>query len=248
MRILRFAGFTLLDYLRSGRIAVEIITLMSVYVIFFRRPFDAEYMFSVLGAFAPLLTLYTASALIGLVDRPQSYLLLVRGLSRADYLLGLFLAILVIVSAAYGTLCLAVAFLNRPPDLDLLGWIAGTTPLVLNVGLLAALMIMLSPLVFSTGWRLFVLALIAMAFSSNFIGGTVLAQISPGWQSLLRAVQALLGGPLVPALYGYELATTRDYSTPTAFANVFAQLSLLISLLGLALYSFSRRDLIFSSQ
>lgn len=248
MRTLRFAGFTLLDYIRSGRVVVEIIAALSVYAIFMRYPMDAEYFFSLLGVVAPVITLYTASALIGLVDRPQGYLLLVRGVSRASYLLGLFLAIFTVVAGAYGLLCLAAALLNRPEGLDLGRWLLGTLPLLLNIGLLAALMIMLSPLVFSTGWRLFVLALIALAFSSNFIGGTILEQIPDELETVLRAVQALLGGPLVPALYGFQLATTQDYSTPTAIANVLAQASLLASLLGLAVYSFSRRDLIFSSQ
>jgi len=248
MRTLRFAGFTLLDYIRSGRVAVEIIVALSVYAVFMRYPMDAAYFFNLLGVVTPVLTLYTASALIGLVDRPQGYLLLVRGVSRASYLLGLFLAIVTLVAGVYGLLCLAAALFNRPAGLDVGRWLLGTLPLVLNIGLMSALMMMLSPLVFSTGWRLFVLALIALAFSSNFIGGTVLNQIPAGLQSVLRALQALLGGPLVPALYGFQLATTQDYSTSTAIANVLAQASLLASLLGLAIYSFSRRDLIFSSQ
>ena len=175
-------------------------------------------------------------------------MLLSRGVGRATFLLGIFLAACTIVAGAYGLLCLTVALLNRPIDLDLLGWLLGTLPLLLNIGLLAALMLMLSPLVFPTSWRLVVLGLIALAFSSNFIGGTLLQALPETLRSLLRALQALLGGPLVPAFYGFQLAVTRDYSTLTAYANLLAQASLLVSLLGLALYAFSRRDLIFSSQ
>lgn len=248
MRTARFIGFTLLDYIRSGRVAVEIIITLAVYFVFLRRPMDASYLFSVLGVFGPALTLYTASSFIGLADRPQGYVLLVRGVSRSAYLLGIFFATFTLVAGAYGMLCIAVALLNPPFDLDLTGWLLATLPLLLNIGLLTALMIMLSPLVFSTGWRLFVLALIAMAFSSNFIGGTVMEQLPEIVRMLLRAVQAILGGPLVPAFYGFQLSITRDYATPAAIANVLAQASLLASLLGLAIYSFSRRDLIFSSQ
>jgi len=248
MRLLRFTGFTLLEYLRSGRVAIEIIAVMATYFVFLRRPMDAEYFFSVAGIFTPVLTLYTMAAFIGLGDRPQGYVLLSRGVGRATFLLGIFLAACTIVAGAYGLLCLITATLNRPSDLDLLGWLLGTLPLLLNIGLLAALMLMLSPLVFPTSWRLVVLGLIAMAFSSNFIGGTLLEALPETLRSLLRALQALLGGPLVPAFYGFQLAVTRDYSTPTAYANLLAQASLLVSLLGLALYAFSRRDLIFSSQ
>lgn len=248
MRLLRFIGFTLLEYLRSGRVAIEIIAVLLTYAIFLRRPMDTEYFFSVTGVFTPVLTLYTMASLIGLGDRPQGYLLLARGLGRAAYLLGLFAAACAIVAGSYGLLCLIVAALNRPFDLDLAGWVLGTMPLLLNIGLLAALMLMLSPLVLPTNWRLFVLGLIAIAFSSNFIGGTVLEALPETVRALLRALQALLGGPLVPAFYGFQLAVTRDYSTPTAIANLLAQASLLVSLLGLAVYAFSRRDLIFSTQ
>lgn len=250
MRTFRFAGFTLLEYIRSGRIALEIIVTLVVFFIFLRRVgmnMNAEYFFSVTGIYTPILTLYTTSAFIGLSDRPSGYVLLSRGLSRTNYLLGIFLSTLVIVSGSYGILSILVAILNRPLDLNLVGWMLGTLPLLLNIGLLAALMIMLSPLVFATSWRLFVLSLIALAFSSNFIGGPLFSALPNSVQSLLRAIQAVLGGPLVPAFYGFHLAVTRDYSSATAIANIFAQISLLISLLSLAIYSFSRRDLIFSN-
>ncbi len=248
MRLLRFTGFSLLEYLRSGRVVIEIIAVLAVYAIFFRRPMNAEYFFSVSAVFTPVLTLYTMAAFIGLGDRPQAYVLLSRGIGRATFLLGLFLAAVVIVAGAYGLLCLIVGLLNRVSDLDLMGWMLGTLPLLLNIGLLAALMLMLSPLVFPTSWRLFVLGLIALAFSSNFIGGQVLSTLPESVRALLRALQALLGGPLVPAFYGFQLAVTRDYSTPTAIANILAQGSLLVSLLGLSIYAFARRDLLFSTQ
>lgn len=248
MRLLRFTGFTLLEYLRSGRVAIEIIAIMATWFIFLRRPMNAEYFFSVAGVFTPALTLYTMAAFIGLGDRPQGYVLLSRGVGRVTFVLGLFLAASAVVAGAYGVICLITAVLNPPIDLTLAGWALGTLPLLLNIGLLAALMLMLSPLVFPTGWRLFVLGLIALAFSSNFIGGTLLEAMHPAVRSLLRAAQALLGGPLVPAFYGFQLAVTRDYSTATAYANLLAQASLLVSLLGLAVYAFSRRDLIFSTQ
>ncbi len=248
MRLLRFTGFTLLEYLRSGRIVIEIVALLAVFFIFLRRPMNAQYFFSVLGVFTPALTLYTMAAFIGLGDRPQGYVLLARGVGRGTFLLGLFFGACTIVAGAYGLLSLATAGLNRPVDLGFGDWLLGSLPLLLNIGLLAALLLMLSPLVFPTGWRLVVLGLIALAFSSNFIGGTLLVALPDAVRSVLRALQALLGGPLVPAFYGFQLAVTRDYSTPTAIANILAQASLLVSLLGLSIYAFARRDLIFSNQ
>ncbi|RRR75264.1 MAG: hypothetical protein EI684_05185 [Candidatus Viridilinea halotolerans] len=248
MGLLRFTWFTLLEYLRSGRVVLEIIALILVYAIFFRRPMASDYFFSVLGIFTPVLTLYTMSTLISLGDRPQSYVLLARGLGRTTFLLGLFLSACAVIAGTYGALSLLVVVLNPPSDLTIIDWMLGTLPLWLNIGLLAALLLMLSPLVFTTSWRLFVLGLIALAFSSNFIGGQLMQSIPELLQLVLRATQAILGGPLVPAFYGFQLAVTRDYGNSTALANIFAQASLLMALLGLALYAFARRDLIFSSQ
>ncbi|MBP1466952.1 hypothetical protein EYB53_014660 [Candidatus Chloroploca sp. M-50] len=248
MRLLRFTGFSLLEYLRSGRVAIEIIAALLIYAIFLRRPMDVTYFFNVVGIFTPLLTLYTMAIVISLGDRPQGYVVVSRGIGRATFLLGLFLTAWTLVAGTYGLVSLIVAFLNPPTELDLLNWLLGTLPLLLNIGLLAALMLLLSPLVLPTGWRLFILSLIALAFSGNFIGGQLLNALPEAVRSLLRALQALLGGPLVPAFYGFQLAVTRDYSSATALANLFAQASLLVSLLGLAIYAFARRDLIFSTQ
>ncbi len=251
LRTLRFTGFTLLEYLRSARILLELIAAATFWYIFLRRSgqsIDAEYFFTVTGVFAPALTLYTMSAVIGLGDRPQGYVLLVRKLNRAQYLIGLFASALAIVSGVYGLVCLTSAFLNPPTNLTLAGWGLGTLPLLLNAALLSALLLMLSPLVFSPGWRLFVLGLIALAFSGSFISGPFLDSLPVTVIDVLRAVQAVLGAPLVPAFYGFQLSMTRDYSTIAAPVNLLAQLMLLISLLGLAIYAFSRRDLIFSAQ
>lgn len=247
-RILQFTGFTLLEYVRSARILVEIISIPVFYFIFLRGEMTAEYFFTVTGIYTPLLTLYTMSIVIGLGDRPQGYVLLARRLGRAGYLLGLFLATVLVVAATYGATCLLVGILNPPTDLTVEDWILGTLPLMLNVALLAALLMMLSPLVFPTGWRLFVLALIALAFSGNILGGTFREQLAdnfPAILSVLGGVQAILSWPLVPAFSGFALALSRDYSG-SAPVVLLAQCSLLISLLGLSIYAFIRRDLIFS--
>jgi hypothetical protein len=250
MNTLRFTGFTLLEYLRSGRFAVEAIATIVVYFVFLRRvtqEMTAEYVFTVLSIYTPVLTLYTTSIFIGIGDRPAGYVLLNRGVSRAAYLLGLFFSSLTIVGGSYGLLCIGLALFNRPIDLDLGGWMLGTLPVLLNIGLLSALLLLLSPIVCTIGWRLFILGLIALGFSSNFIGGPLLETMPDSVRGILSALQAALGGPLVPAMYGVSLAITRDYSTMTAVANLAAQFSLLISLLGLAIYAFSRRDLLFST-
>lgn len=249
----RLAGFTLLEYLRSGRVLLEVAAAVTCYVVLLRptgTPMSAGYLFTVLGLFSPAMAIVTTSYMISLGDRPQGYIVLAHNVSRGAYLIGLFFAAVTVVLAIYGTLCLLVALINRATDLDLAGWLLATLPLILNVGLVAALTFLLSPLVLGTGWRLFVLALIAIALSSNVIGGPVInqiADINPLLVDVLRAIQTLLSGPLVPVFYGYQLSISRAFTQMAAWSNLLAQCSLLLAFLGLARYAFNQRDLLFSA-
>lgn len=250
LRMLRFIGFTLRDYLRSGRIMVDLIATTVFFVIFLRpsgRPIEAGYFFTVTGIFLLGLTLYTLSATLSMGDRPQGYVVLMRRLDRAGYLLSHYYNALVILSGIYGLICLATALLNPPVDLTVGGWLIGTIPMLLNVALLAALLLMLSPLVFSPGWRLFVLGLIALAFSSNFIPTSMYDALPSTLQVLLDSAQTMLSWPLVPGFSGFALAVQRNYDASALFI-IIAQFSLLVALLGLSIYAFAQRDLIFSSQ
>ncbi len=248
----RMAGFTLVEYWRSGRIFLELALTVICYFVFFRptaTPITAGYLFSVIGVILPGLAILTTSVMISLGDRPQGYVILAHNVSRGAYLLGLFLAAVMVVTAIYGVLCLIILITNRATDLDLGGWFLATLSLALNIGLVSAITLLLSPLVLSSGWRLFTLALVALALSSNVIGGPIRSQIenfNPMLFDLLRAAQTVLSGPLVPAFYGYQLSVTRAFDTLSAWANLVAQSLLLLAVLGLAHYAFNRRDLIFS--
>ncbi|MCU0493605.1 MAG: hypothetical protein MUD01_18615, partial [Chloroflexaceae bacterium] len=196
LRTLRFTGFTLLEYARSGRIVLELIATAAYFYIFlFRWPLDGAYFFTAVGVFLPLLMLYTMSAMVGLGDRPQGYLVLARRLGRGSYLLGLFLSAMLVAGSVYGLLSALTALINPASGLGPGGWLRGSLPLLLNTGLLGALLLMLSPLVFPTGWRLFVLGLVALAFSGNFISGSIREQLqsqfAPAY-TVLTSVQALL--------------------------------------------------------
>lgn len=247
-RTLRFAAFTLVEYARSGRILVEIAATVVVYYIFFRRwttPMPPEYFFSTAGLFTLALTFYTASSVLSLGDRPQGYLVLARRLGRAGYLVGLYLATLAVVGALYGATSLGVAILNPVAGLNVTGWLLGTAPLLLNVALLSALLLLLAPMVLSTGWRLAILAFVALAFSGNLIGGPTMATLPPALATALDVVRTVFSTPLLPAFTGFALAVSRDYSGINAVIPL-AQLSLTLGLLTLAVYAFSRHELIFS--
>src|SRR5262245_8552820 len=110
-RTLRFVAFTLVEYARSGRILVEFLATMVFFYLFFRRstsPMQGGYFFSAASLFTLALSFYTTSAMMGLGDRPQGYVLLVRRLSRASYLIGLYLAALAIIAGLYGLLSAGV--------------------------------------------------------------------------------------------------------------------------------------------
>ncbi|HWQ12223.1 MAG TPA: hypothetical protein VNL77_05455 [Roseiflexaceae bacterium] len=247
-RTLRFTAFTLVEYARSGRILVELAATVAAFYLFFRRwdtPMQPEYFFSTTGLFTLALTFYTASTVLGLGDRPQGYLVLARRLGRAGYLLGLYLAVQALIWGVYGALSLGVALYNPVQGLGLRGWLLGTAPLLLNVALLSALLVLLAPMVLSTGWRLAILAVVALAFSGNLIGGPTLATLPPALATALDVLRTIFSTPLLPAFTGFALAVSRDYSGISVVIPL-AQLSLTLGLLSLAIYTFSRRELIFS--
>ena len=128
-RLLRFTGFTLLEYLRSGRALIEAVAAAVFFYFFLLQrdgsSLEAQKFFSLTGLFAIALTIYTMSSMVGLGDRAQGYLLLTRRLGRIGYLLGFYFAGVVVVSAAYGVISLLTAFLSRIPDLTLRDWLLG---------------------------------------------------------------------------------------------------------------------------
>lgn len=247
-RTLRFTGFTLVEYTRSGRILVELIASVVFFYVFLRRWTSAptpEYFFSTVGLFALGLGFYTASSINALGDRPQGYLVLARRLGRGGYLLGLYLVVQAIIWAIYGAISLATALYNPVAGLDARGWLLGTLPLLLNVALLGALLILLAPIVLPAAARLAVLGLIAVAFSGGLIGGQTLADLPSALTAALSVLRTIFSTPLLPAFTGFALSVSRDYSG-IAFAIPLAQLSLTLGLLSLATYVFTRREIIFS--
>ena len=243
---LDFATFTLGEYARSGRILIEMLITAGCLLLFFRNSGQApppEYFFSIAGVFTLALTLYSGTTLLAMGDRPQGYLPIAHGLERSSYLLGLYLAVLAIVAAAYGGLSLGVAIINPVQDLQVRDWLLGTIPLLLNVALLAALMTLMTPIVLSAGWRLVALALVALAFSGNLIGGPTLASMPAPLATTLDVVRTIFGAPLLPAFTGFALAVSRDYSGISAVVPL-SQLFLTLGILGLATFLFSRRELV----
>lgn len=251
LQTLQFASFTLAEYARSGRILIEAIVAVVCTIVFFRPegslPASPEYFFSIAGAFSLALCFYSSSAIFGLGDRAQSYLLLVHGLKKSSYLIGLFVAVTCVVAAAYGLLCLMVAIINPIAGLDMRGWILGSVPLLLNVSLLAALLTLLAPMVLTAGWRLLSLALVALAFSGSLISGPTMALLPEAIATIMSVLRTIFSAPLLPAFTGFALSVSRDYSGISATVP-FAQLALTIGLLVLAVVIFRRRELVLGNR
>ncbi|MGQ9548569.1 MAG: hypothetical protein ACUVSY_11195 [Roseiflexus sp.] len=244
-----FAVFTLSEYLRSGRIVIELAATAVAYYLFFRRwmlPMTPDYFFSTVGLFTLGLTVYTGSTLLALGDRPQGYVILARRLGRGPYLLGLYFSVLAVSWGIYGIICLLIALTNPIRALGIIGWMSGTLPLLLNLAMLAAILTLLTPIVLPAPWRLAVLALVALAFSGNLIGGSTMSSLPEPVAQALDVLRTVLSTPLLPAFTGFAISVSRDYSGASAVIPV-AQLSLVIGLLSLAVYSFARRELIFST-
>ncbi|HEX5692263.1 MAG TPA: hypothetical protein VFX76_19745 [Roseiflexaceae bacterium] len=245
-RLLHFVVFTLIEYARSGRILVEILaTMVFFYIFLWRWTARPDYFFSTVGLFTLVLTFSTIAAMQNLGDRPQGYLILMRQIGRGTYLMGLYLAALVVVLAIYLLVSLGAILLQRIVGMDAQIWLLGSLPLLLNVALLGSLLMLLAPMVLTASWRLAVLALFAIAFSGNLLSGPVMARLGPIARAL-EVLRTIFSTPLLPPFTAFELSRTQNYSGINAIIPI-AQLSLTLGLLALAVFSFSRRELIFST-
>jgi hypothetical protein len=245
-RTLHFIVFTLIEYVRSGRILVELLaTVVFFYIFLWRWTAQPDYFFSTVGLFTLGLTFSTISAMQRLGDRPQGYLILMRQIGRGTYLLGLYLAALLVVLGIYVLVSLGAILLQRIIGMDLRIWLLGSLPLLLNVALLGSLLTLLAPMVLTASWRLAVLAIFAIAFSGNLLSGPVMARLG-AVAGVLEVLRTIFSTPLLPPFTGFELSRTQNY-TGINLVIPIAQLSLTLGLLALAVYSFSRRELIFST-
>lgn len=240
VRIATFARFAFAEHIRSGRILIELAGTVAFWTVFFRdrglAPLTLDVFFSLASIFALLLTLYTSSTLLSVGERPQGYLLLTRPLGRHGYLLGLYLVACFVALLMFAALTTLTWLFNRPLDFSMLELAKGSLPLVLNIALAAALMTLMSALVLPNVLRLGILAILAITLYSQTW------HLSPVFR-YIQPIQSILSWLIYPPLRAFRLASTRDFGATDVY--VFAgQIVLTSILLGLALFSFSRRDVI----
>lgn len=238
-RWLTWTRFVLSEYMRSGRILIELTLTIAFWTLFFQSSAARNtmtHLFSLTGLFGIGLALYTTSSMLGLGDRPQNYILLTRPLGRRGFLLGLYAAAVLLVWAMVVVVLGLASLINRPLDFTAAKLFYGLLPVLLNVGLLCALMLLLSSLVVKNVARLLLLAVLALALYTNTWN------LSPVYR-YLSPLQAIFSRLVEPAIAGQRLAVSRDYTQGGA-AILVAQFALTLVLVSLALLSFRKRELI----
>lgn len=251
-RTLSFSRFTLNEYVRSGRVLVEILALVVVAWIFFNprdvSGFPESYFFTYTGIFIPALAAVTTAMIMRLGNRPPGYIVLSRTLGRSGYLVGLYLTAVFVSTVAYLLLLSFVVGINRlMPQAAVFspqGWILGTLPVLLNVAIVAAFVTFLMPLVLPKGLRLAGLVVLAVALSEP---GQYLNALGAGsFGSALGRIVDTLAILILPAARGYKLGVDHVYDS-YAIETLLSQLALLVVVLALALLGFCRRELVFES-
>lgn len=79
----------------------------------------------------------------------------------------------------------------------------------------------------------------------ELIGGAALSSLPESVATALDVMRTILSTPLLPAFTGFAISVSRDYSGASAVVPV-AQLFLVIGLLAFAVYSFAKREIVFS--
>jgi hypothetical protein len=240
-RLGTYIRFTLTEYIRSGRIIIEVVASVLFWGLFLRdRILGMEQFFSLTGIFTLLLALYTTAALLSLGERPHGYVILTRPLGRNGYLLGLYFSALIIVVTMFVAISALTIIFNQPFDFIWRDMLRSAVPLLLNAALLSSLIVLLSALVLPNVLRLSLLAVLAVALYSQAW------HLSPVYR-FIEPLQSLFSWPIYPAMAGFRLATSRDWSSGALYIPL-AQLALVVLLLSLALIAFKRRDVILRNQ
>lgn len=239
-RLAVFTGFALSEYIRSGRIVIELIASVLFWGLFLREwTVGLEQFFSLTGVFTLLMAFYTTASLLSIGKRPQGYVLITRPLGRGGYLLGLYLVALLVVLTMYAFVSGLMIFVNPPFDFLWLDFGKGSVPLLLNVTMLASLLVLLAALVPSNMLRLGLTALIGFGvYSQTWHVSSAYAFVEP--------IQSMFSWPMYPAVEGFKLATSRDWSSGPYIPLI--QLALTIIMLVVALLVFQRRDVVLRDQ
>ncbi len=237
------ARFTLLSYIRSGWILVDIVLVWLLYAIFFFEfGGNVAYFYGTsgqgLGAVAILGTVIMAQRALS----ARVYLPLARLTSRASYIRGLVIAAAVLRVPLFLMLLVLAASYHKfsPPPCDGIGgciegatlsnMLPGTLGLLANCMVISTLVVAFSRPIATRGARILLLAWLAAMLYSN----------SPG---PLAAILGVTRIPLIPLIICYNLGTTGSMGWQGIVALVIV-VGYIVGLTLLAEYWMRKRDLI----
>jgi len=196
------------EYLQSQRILIEWGSAIAVPFLLIRDSTNAHTMMATWSLYTILLALYTTSVLADIAEQPFQIQRLLAVQSRRTYISAYLIAAIIIVMSSYVimmTLSFFVAPLAHPSPMVL---VVSIPCMCLLISVVAALMLMLTPLVASTQQRIVVLLIITIPLSWNIIGPAVLRVIGPNYTSLMAGVTTLWGILLWPTLHLYTTTIT----------------------------------------
>jgi hypothetical protein len=240
---LTIARFTLISYIRSGWILVDIVFVWLLYAIFFFEfGGNVSYFFGTSGQGLGALAIIGTVIMTQRAMNAHVYLPLSRITSRSSYIRGLVIATGVLRVPSYLLLLLLASSFHQyspPPCTGFLGCISGATignMVVGSIGLLAncilisTLMVTFSAPIATRLARIVLLAWLAVMLYSNSTIGPV-----AGILSVTRI-------PLIPLTICYDFGTTHQIGW-SGFVGLVIMVLCIVGLTLLAEYWMRKRDL-----
>ncbi len=232
MKTARMAQMLMVEYICSGRILVEAI-LIAVAVLFLRLAGLSPAVVSLgIGMAALLVTIVVTYRVTSWANRSTAYMVMVRPLGRAGYLLAAVLVSWLLAEVLHLTLRLAAwPILGLHPT----HMLATVAPMALALTLVVAVTAFLSPLVAGGEWlRTVFVVLFALSVYRDDLGQ---------WNDIVqRGLQAFWMTFAVPVLGALNLSAGWGYPLPLQWLSGVTIVETVL-ILGAAVVFFSQREL-----
>lgn len=237
--------FLLDDYRRSWKFLVELAGLVIVIWVFFwprsTRGLEGEQFFTITGIFLLVQSAYTCGVFAMSGRNPRALLFLTRKVGKDGFMASLFAASLAMSTTVFAILTTCVFLLNWVMGQQILmtpgGWVRGTLPLALNVAMIQAFVLLVSPSVLPAWPRIAILGFLAVTATPDL--RHVASQ--PALEVLMNVLYGLGALLLTPLLSGLSLSISMRYGDGSLSILLWQGIDAAL-LLGTALAIFSRRE------
>jgi hypothetical protein len=181
----------LAEYFQSQRILIEWGSAIAIPILFIRNSTNMHTMMATWSLYSILVALYTTSVLADVAEQPFQLQRLLAIQSRRAYISAYLIAANLIIISSY-VITIVVSFviapLAHPPFLTL---IASAVSMVVLISVMAAVMLMMTPLVASTTQRILVLLLITLPLAWNIIEPVVQRLVGTNYTTLIAGLTTL---------------------------------------------------------